>query len=167
MDTNPFAMSPNSPQQQSATPSYLQPQGATTSMPGNISNMVKAIMAGNAQHQMQQQRQGAVTGANPMTTTGGPSVGAPQSLAPPAPGMAPGMPSPPAPPPPVDPSAMTGGAGSMPPPMPPPMDPGGALPGMGTGMAGPMPGMGMPQDPVAQALMSPIPGAGMGSQFGG
>lgn len=160
MDTNPFATNPSmSPSGQ--TPGYLQPQSATTSVPGNISNMVKAIMAGNAQHQAQMQRQNATMGAppiNPTTTTGGPSVGAPTSLAPPAGGMAPMSPALP-----VDPSVMTGGTGG---PMPPPMDASGPLPGMG-GPAGPMAGMGMPQDPVAQALMSPIPGANMGSQFGG
>src|SRR5712671_3876269 len=154
MDTNPFATNPGTAAS-GQTPGYLQPQAPTTSVPGNISNMVKAIMAGNAQHQAQMQRQNATMGTspiNPTTTTGGPSVGAPTSLAPPAPGMA----SPPAPPPPVDPAAMTGGAGGV---MPPPMGAGSPLPGMGM-PAGPMAGMGMPQDPVARALMSPIPGAG-------
>jgi|SRR5882724_1477867 len=160
MDTNPFAMSPNAAQPQ--TPSYLQPQGPTTSMPGNISNMVKAIMAGNAQHQMQQQRQGAAMGApNPMTTTGGPSVGAPMSLAPPAGGM--GPPPPPVggvPSPPVDPSTMTGGVGG---PLP---SAGGAGPMMdGAGPMGPMPGMPNGVDPTMAALFSPIPG--QGNQYGG
>lgn len=153
MDTNPFATNPGTAG--STTPSYLQPQAPTTSMPGNISNMVKAIMAGNAQHQAQQKAQGAVMGApNPMTTTGGPSVGAPMSLAPPAGGM--GPPPPVAPPtPPVDPSAMTGGVGGGSPlggTMLPPG--GGAMPGMPNGV-----------DPTMSALFSQIPG--QGGQFGG
>lgn len=157
MDTNPFATNPGAGVSQ--TPSYLQPQGPTTSMPGNISNMVKAIMAGNAQHQAQQKAQGAVMGApNPMTTTGGPSVGAPTSLAPPAGGMGP------PPTPPVDPAAMPGGAGS---PMPAP--PGGDSPLGGAmlppGGGGAMPGMPNGVDPTMAALFSQIPG--QGGQFGG
>src|ERR1700675_2265842 len=107
MDTNPFATNPGT-SGQAQTPSYLQPQGPTTSMPGNISNMVKAIMAGNAQHQMQQQKMGAAMGAPPVAPPG-----PPMSLAPPAAGMAP-APPPGAPPPPsplVDPTAMPGAAG--------------------------------------------------------
>lgn len=152
MDTNPFATNPGTAG--SATPSYLQPQAPTTSMPGNISNMVKAIMAGNAQHQAQQQKQGSILGQSPInnTTTGGPSVGAPMSLAPP-----------------TSPAAMTGGAGSAPPPpMPPPSDGGGSPMGgamLPPGGGGAMPGMPNGIDPTMAALFSQIPG--QGGQFGG
>ncbi len=157
MDTNPFATNPGIAAS-GQTPSYLQPQGPTTSMPGNISNMVKAIMAGNAQHQAQQQKQGALLGQSPInntTTTGGPSVGAPMSLAPP-----------------TAPASMTGGAGSAAPPVTAPSD--GAGSPMGNPMGGAMlpsgggaglPGMPNGIDPTMSALFSQIPG--QGSQFGG
>lgn len=154
MDTNPFATNPGTAG--AATPSYLQPQGPTTSMPGNISNMVKAIMAGNAQHQAQQQKQGALLGQSPInnTTTGGPSVGAPMSLAPP-----------------TSPAGMTGGAGNAAPSVTAPSD--GVGSPMGNPMASPMGGAmlppgggaampGMPNgiDPTMAALFSQIPGQG-------
>src|SRR5258707_9643232 len=148
MDTNPFATNPGTAG--AATPSYLQPQGPTTSMPGNISNMVKAIMAGNAQHQAQQQKQGALLGQSPInnTTTGGPSVGAPMSLTPP-----------------TSPAGMTGGAGSAAPPVTSPSDGTGGSP-MGGAMlppgagGGAMPGMPNGIDPTMAALFSQIPGQG-------
>lgn len=161
MDTNPFATNPlGAAGAQPAAPGYLQPQ-AGGGLPGNISNMVKAIMAGNAEHQAQMQKQGGAQGQmpmNPSTTTGGPSVGAPMSLAPPAGGM--GPPPMPAPPPPVDPAAMTGGAGGAPSPA---MPPGGAMLPPGGG-GGALPGMPNGVDPTMSALFSQIPGQG---GFGG
>lgn len=82
MDTNPFANN----RQQSATPEYLKPTqggaGAAGAVNG-VSNMVKALMAGDQKFRQQGGGLGAV---NPNTTTGGPSVGAPMSLSPPSPG---------------------------------------------------------------------------------
>jgi hypothetical protein len=135
MDMNANAGAPSmSP---GATPSYLQQQPSNPTWAGGAANMIKALMQGNNNFN---RRAGASPGMPPApaTTTGGPSVGAPMLLAPPAPQpmMQAG---------PVDPTAMSGGM--MPPPMPkPPM---------------------MGGDPTANALFSPIPGEYGGSQFGG
>src|SRR6266849_10839123 len=124
-------ITPQQPQTSNpAIPGYLQPQQGG-GLPGNISNMVKAIMAGNAEHQALQQKQGSLLGQSPInnTSTGGPSVGAPMSLAPP-----------------TSPAGMTGGAGSAAPPVTAPSDGagssmGGAMLPPGAGGGGVMPGM--------------------------
>lgn len=154
MDMSPFATNPlGAGAAQPQTPGYLQPQQGG-GVAGNISNMVKAIMAGNAEHQALQQKQGSLLGQSPInnTTTGGPSVGAPMSLAPP-----------------TNPAGMTGAAGSTAPPVTAPSDGVGGSP-MGGAMLPPgggaaMPGMPNGVDPTMSALFSQIPG--QGSQFGG
>lgn len=156
MDTNPFAMSPNA-QQQPTTPAYLKQQPDNPTWPGAVNNMVKALMDGNNQFK---QRQAMGSGAqgnpqlNPQTTTGGPSVGAPTSLAPPPPPPMPAaLPN--------DPAAMSAGMASA--------GPMGPMTAMGQQPPSPAFMNGAPPvnvDPVTQSLFSPIPGE-MGSQFGG
>ena len=182
MDMNPFAntMTPQ-PQQ----PDYTK-QDKNPTVPGAISNMVKAIMAGNNKFNQQRGALGdrVAAAASPATPPG-----PPMSLAPPAPGpsagpmapapsptMAPApsptmatAPSPvmaPAPAPPIVPPApdskMTGsafdnGAQSV------PFGPGGI---MSTGMRDSgYPGMPNGTDPTVGALFSRIPG--QGGYFGG
>lgn len=131
MDMSPFA---NSQQlQQPQTPNYLAQDSNNPTVAGGVSNMVKALMAGNQQFQQRQR-----SAPNPTTTTGGPSIGAPMSLTPPAPGpMAGGLSGSPAP-----------MGGQYQPPLAPMSDQAFT---MGAPPVGP--------DPVTQALFSPIPGA--------
>ena len=82
MDTNAFASTGGAP-----TPSMTPATKANNgTIPGGISSVLQALMAGNNQYQQQQQRQAAMNGTqqlqNPATTTGGPSVGMPMPLSP-------------------------------------------------------------------------------------
>ncbi len=186
MDTSPFA---NNRNQGNDMDDYLKPTQGGAGMAGavnGVSNMVKALMAGDQKFR----QQGGMAGApNPTTTTGGPSVGQPMSLAPPAPGPSADVAQ--------DRAAgaatsMVGGGSAGPMPMAPspfdvgtsPVVNGGPFGGAGMpmGMTGPTSDMsmggggmsfGLPKsnnpwsmgaaplsgmDPVSRALMSPIPG---------
>lgn len=80
MDMNPFATNANG-LQQASTPDFLKPQPNNPTWAGGVSNMVKALMDGNNKFNARQAM--SATAPNPLTTTGGPSVGAPLSLTPP------------------------------------------------------------------------------------
>jgi hypothetical protein len=132
------------PQKAPTTPSYLEQDPTNPTAAGAVNNMVRALMSGDANFRNRQAAN--ATSMNPTTTTGGPSVGAPLSLAPPAPGM--GSPPPMTPPsapqmaPPVMPSP-------APLPVPRPMD---------AGAAPVPPSPGLPPDPTAGAPEPGMPG---------
>lgn len=172
MDTNPFAVSPNTQQapSQPAAPSYLQQQSNPT-VAGQISNMVKALVQGQGQFNQGQQLQQMIaaknaTAANPQTTNGMPSVGAPMSLAPPAPAMASSptmsnMPNSPTAQPqmsnmPLNPSALAPSMSNSAP----------VNPASMTGDAFSSGTSPVQMDPMTAALFSNIPSAG-GGNFGG
>lgn len=141
IDTGAFANTGGgqaSPQPQpGSTPQMIQ------SPTQGIAQMVQALMAGNSAYKQQQPQflspGSAVPGAQGPTAVGGPN--GPMPLQP------------------TDPSTMTGGLGSSPVPMPMPRPSGAPMPPSfpdnGTGAVPYM------NDPVSQALMSPIPGGGM------
>jgi hypothetical protein len=147
-DTSAFA---NTGGGTNPNPTVLSPQQQVNgTIPGGISNMVKALMEGNDAYKQQQAKQAAAAGQPQISSAGMAPPGAPMSLTPPTdPTSMPGglgtptsmqgmAPSPPA--------AM--GATSMAPP---------ASPGFGSNdafMNGTNP---VSIDPVTQALFSPVP----------
>jgi hypothetical protein len=178
MDMNPFAN--NNQQAMGGTPDYLkQNPRANASMPGAVSNMVKAIMEGNNKFQqrggMGGSPGGAIPGASGPTSFGGGAgpmplagggAGPGMSAGPMAPAMAPTSP---------DIAAATSGSTG---PTSPAMSsfeggaapvPFGSAPGIMAGnnnIAG-FPGMPNGPDKSMSALFSQIPGMGGGGFFGG
>lgn len=164
MDTSAFA-STGGQGQQTPQPATGQQQLNNGTAPGGVAAMIKAIMDGNDAYKAQQKPASylapgsAVPGAQGLTSVSG-------GGGPPMPIMG-GGPTPPAPAPMPAPPPMPGpsNATGMAPPSGAPMVLGGGMAPQlpqdpfATG-APPIPGMGMAQtgDPVAQALMSPIPG---------
>lgn len=147
IDQNPFA-NMSGGNQNYQTPDYLKPTQAG-GLGNNISNMMKALVAGNQQYQQRMRGQGGMQGQPQM------APGAPMNLAPP---MDPTSP--------MNPTQMTGAQPVMAPPQTGAVDPS-SMPGavplpqprpVFDASAAPMGGM----DPMTAALFSQIPGVSGG-----